>query len=767
MSLRVICPEGCEKAYLMAADIFCDMYKYVTGRKIERGTEDDGKSELVVIGHDAVNTFLMNEMLRDKTPELGIKYGTDDYCMKSFDKDGRHALILAGGRGRSTVYAVYDYFERFMGCRYFWDGDVIPKNEDIVIENIDVNESPRFYYRGLRYFAHRGLKRFQAEHWSFEDWKTEIDWMMKKRLNFFMLRIGMDDIWQKAFPNEVPYPEGYRTITDEVSYQDGYDNRSDFWTLKYRGELRKKIMDYAKDLDVMSPTDTGTMTHWYSRTPREFLEKKKPLLMEQADTQYNKYDTGRVFDFRINENMDYYSRLTQTMAEEYDNNNYLFHSIGLGERRIFKDDRKNFNLKKLCYRKISEELRKNYPNSKLMLATWDFTGWWRPHEVQEFVKELDPRQTVLLDYTSDGTDERQCFKSWGVVNNFPWIYGLFHAYEPETELRGPYDRTDERLRTAASDPYCEGMILWPEVSHSDPLILEYLSQNAWAPLKTTVEDILKNYCLGRYGKFGEEMNESWQAFLPFMKLSSWGGYNWVNDGAEPFKTNSYWCTHSDIFVKPVWFIRGSLKSQWISDYYEKTTAQALEMTDTLKAVIKAQARINERTDDKFILRDSIDIVRTACGRFLNYLFAKCTYGFGERIDYDRAEAAYMRLIRLLADLLWKGTDFSVYDSLTELKAVAPVNPDFERILKENILNEYCVQYCAELIDNVFISEAKNSFKWFSERGDFSELWKKSQEIFEKFRNTSLESMQRTPEKSVSEIMDDIAEAIAAVAELLK
>ena len=26
----------------------------------------------------------------------------------------------------------------------------------------------------LRYFAHRGLKRFQAEHWSLADWQREI-----------------------------------------------------------------------------------------------------------------------------------------------------------------------------------------------------------------------------------------------------------------------------------------------------------------------------------------------------------------------------------------------------------------------------------------------------------------------------------------------------------------------------------------------------------------------------------------------------------------
>lgn len=211
----------------------------------------------------------MNEVIELRIDSLGIRYGTDDYCIRSLDDKNRNVLILAGGRGRSTLYAIYDYFERYLNCHYFWDGDVLPHSDIIPMREINVVESPRFQYRGLRYFAHRGLKRFQAEHWSFEDWKQELDWMVKKRLNFFMLRIGMDDVWQRVFPDDVPYPEKYMNI--EGVDAKGFDDRSDFWTLKYRGELREKILEYARLLDLTYPTDCGTMTHWYSRTPEAFF----------------------------------------------------------------------------------------------------------------------------------------------------------------------------------------------------------------------------------------------------------------------------------------------------------------------------------------------------------------------------------------------------------------------------------------------------------------------------------------------------------------
>ena len=170
-------------------------------------------------------------------------------------------------------------------------------------------------------------------------------------------------------------------------------------------------------------------------------------------------------------------KLTETMVNEHEKSTSLFHTIGLGERRMYKDKDKNFALKLIAYRRIAENIRKRYPQSKLMLASWDFCGFWSSQEVASLFRELDPEHTILLDYSSDMNDPKHSFLTWGVVGKFPYIFGMFHAYESESELRGNYNRTDERLKVAAEDPYCIGMILWPELAHSDPIVLEYLTQN--------------------------------------------------------------------------------------------------------------------------------------------------------------------------------------------------------------------------------------------------------------------------------------------------
>ncbi len=760
MSFIVIKPQKAEKAYDIATEIFIDYYKKITKKEAKSVVWDDGTSDLVIIGSDAVNDFLVQEMFKGIVKPLSIRYGTDDYCYFTYKKDNRNVLVFAGGRGRSTLYAVYDYFERYCGCGYFWDGDVIPECEDIPLDIIYVTEKPRFEYRGLRYFAHRGLKRFQAEHWSFEDWKKEIDYIVKKRLNFFMLRIGMDDVWQRAFPSEVHYPDGF--VTEPYT---GYVDRSDFWTLKYRGELRERIMQYSRDCDLFTATDCGTMTHWYSPTPEEFLQKQKVDFLEQADHQYNELDSGKVFDFRIQQNMDYYMRLTKTMAEQYDKNNYLFHTIGLGERRIFKENEKNFLLKKLCYRKITQNLRYEYPDSKLLVASWDFVGWWRPEDVCELIKELDPERTIILDYTSDGIDELQNFTNWGVVGKFPWIFGIFHAYESESELRGVYDLIQKRLKIASEDPYCKGMILWPELSHSDPLVLEYLSANAWTPLKYDISATAKYFCEKRYSSsFSKCMDDCWQKFLPFMQLASWGGYTRVKTQDGSFKTDSFWNTHSDIWVKPVSCLSDA-NQQLVTDFYKDKIEKSKAFIPSLVEICDSFAEIITETENEFIKRDVIDIARTICGRFLNYILASAVYFADTMKKIDVLANLYSALISLLADLLSFNDEFSLYSTLEYLKNSAPTNPNFEKTLKENILNDYCRQYCTELVDFVFEPEADALFEQLK-TGSFKnteeekhELVKQSDAIMEAFRKKPLKDCKHISKQNLSDTLKDISKEL--------
>ena len=78
MSAIILKPKDSEKAYLHAADAFCRLYTQVTGGEIAVTDTDDGVSDLIVIGSDAVNDFVAGEVLELRIESLGIRYGTDD-----------------------------------------------------------------------------------------------------------------------------------------------------------------------------------------------------------------------------------------------------------------------------------------------------------------------------------------------------------------------------------------------------------------------------------------------------------------------------------------------------------------------------------------------------------------------------------------------------------------------------------------------------------------------------------------------------------------
>ncbi|MBP3591742.1 MAG: hypothetical protein J6K14_04600, partial [Clostridia bacterium] len=382
MSIYVVYPSYSHTAYEIAADAFIDLAGRVGNTEAKKITDEEyltrktKPERAVLIGNDSANSVLAELLLSGKAAQLGLRYGTDGYTIRTEKIDGTEYLFLAGGRPRATIYAVYRYFEKFCGCRWFWDGDRIPSTA-LPFEGLRLNEAPRFDYRGIRYFAHRSLHRFQAVQWGLEDWKNEIDWILKSRLNLFMLRIGSDDLFQKAFPDIVPYPDRDLPLPES---REGYDDHNLFWSLEYRGELRKKILQYAFERDLMHPEDCGTMTHWYSRTPIAFLEKKKPALLSQSTAGYSE-QTGLVFDIREKKNMEYYEHLTDTHVKEYGRGE-LFHTIGLAERMYSEDREKNLRMKLFVYRRIADNIRTKYPNAKLLLASWDVWIKYTPEEAR-------------------------------------------------------------------------------------------------------------------------------------------------------------------------------------------------------------------------------------------------------------------------------------------------------------------------------------------------------------------------------------------------
>ena len=614
--------------------------------------------------------------------------GKDAYAIKS---EGR-GVRITGSNERSVWYGLYDLLERRGGCRWFWDADVVPKKAMIDLSGLDVREEARFEYRGLRYFAHRGLTRFQAEHWGLEDWKREIDWCLKRRLNVFMLRIGQDDLFQRAFPETCAYPDPSK---DLPGHGRGYDNRTLFWSLQYRGRLRQDLQRYAFARGLLVPEDFGTMTHWYSRTPEDFLNGRNPPFLPQSTGGYGEKN-GLVWDIRDPKWVDAYWKLTTTACEVYGQGRgqELLHTIGLGERRCFKDRKDNHELKKFALRQFLDRAGRDYPKAKRLLAGWDFYYTWHPDEVRDLVRHLDPERDVIWDYEGDSTRDYRPemldiggnnFTKWGVCDKFPYTYSIFLAFESALDIRANYPLIEQRQKIVQDDPKCAGYILWPESSHTDTLLLEYFTENAWSKSPVGHLEVLDRLCRGRYGDQAEAMKAIWRAVIPISRLLDWGD----NYGSHLMSER----------------VDGRGMDAEGLDRWQKALAG-------VGTVFAALAEVDWRGEA--IRRDTVDLARTALDRLIilgtKELCAGCAaWAHGERgpegLGGKADEIAV--LAEKMADLLELHTDYSLWESYERLDRIERIaNPNFRQVLLENAVCSYCRSHQYEAARHLYVPRAK-------------------------------------------------------------
>ena len=735
--ILIVRPSTAHNAYKVAADSFAELAARIAGADVDILTDDaslpDDSRPIVILGSDAVNHLSAKLYFERVVDGFDIRYNTDDYSIISAQWKNHQVLLLSGGRPRAAIYAVYRYFELFCGCRYFWDGDRIPSAGTLPFDNIHVSESPRFEYRGLRYFAHRSLHRFQAEHWSFDDWKQEIDWILKKRLNMFMLRIGLDDLFQKAFPDLVSYPDPTQPLPEAG---DGFDDRTLFWSLEYRGELRRQLLEYAFERDLWHPEDCGTMTHWYSRTPLEYLEKRKPSLLSQKSRGYSEA-TGLVWDIRDDRNLNDYFKLTDTHIREYGKPE-LFHTIGLAERSYSDDREENMRLKLNVYRRIASHLKEKYPNAPLLIASWDLWMFYKPEEVRRLVAELDPSQSIILDYTSDTTRESN-FTNWGII--------------------GYYELTNERLKIAKDDSFCKGLILWPELSHGDTFVTEYLAYNAWERETLSIDSMIEKYCHDRYSsKDCDNMLSIWQSFMPIVELRAWS--------MPPSLNQSYTDIFSHIFRYTDLDRDGDRK-------YAEMLASAAKLQTAASEILSSLSKISP--DDEFIRRDIFDIARTVIGRYIDFGYYRCCQLYSLNTDEGRSNTdallemmnLTLELSRRMSDLLSLHEDFSMFATLEGMRAVTDTNPNFETTLKHNAECDYCRSYIYENAEYLYVPETEALFGEVrralneSREVDRDAVRAKYSEIRKVYIETPLKDMQRKELPSLSCTLKSASDIITA------
>ena len=628
---------------------------------------------------------------KDKTFDAKL----DSYRIFSVVDDGCTNVVLAGGNARATMYATYRFFE-LQGCRWFWDGDVIPKDRTPTLAGFDVYDVSQFEWRATRYFAHRGLRRFSAEMWGPDNWKREIDWLLKNRLNLFFFRVGMDDLFQKAFPQYCTYPDASKPLPGQGK---GYDNRSLFWSLEYRGALRKTITDYAFARGLMIPPDFGTITHWYTRTPQDFLDNAKPDFLPESTKVYSAMDTGKVWDVRQDKWLEAYWQLTEAEIAHYGQKPGPLHTIGFSERNLYTNRADNMALKVAMTKRTFERALKAYPDATILFAGWDFYATWTPEELKAYWPTLDWKHVVIFDYEANAYSKKKPngtfadFTEWDIVGKYPYTFGTFF-YEPSSMIHTDYDLIARRRKAVEGDPMCKGNILWPEASHTDILELRHFAENAWRFSNRSIDEILSDFCRERYGAQAAAFESIWKRVIPLsVKAAVYGPWG---------------ATYGKFLIDRLAGYPRYVNEKLNKRVFMQPRVPMSEFADAA-ALFADLAKIDWQGD--FVRRDALDLARTLGDRIMLSLLCETQNAYLDwteslRDDTDAILADADRAIalgELMARTLALHEDFSLWETFERTDAIERIRlPDFDKVLIQNAMNNYCASHQAEAAEHLYL-----------------------------------------------------------------
>jgi hypothetical protein len=139
-AIIVIAPDASEPEQYAAREL-ADFLGQITGATFECAGPERAQTGCIFVGPAAAQG-------RDAQFDAdGL--GAEGIVIKTVDDD----LILAGGRPRGTLYAVYTFLEDRLGCRWWSSTEsTIPKKQTVVVDGLNVRYVPPLEYRSPYWF---------------------------------------------------------------------------------------------------------------------------------------------------------------------------------------------------------------------------------------------------------------------------------------------------------------------------------------------------------------------------------------------------------------------------------------------------------------------------------------------------------------------------------------------------------------------------------------------------------------------------------------
>ena len=288
-NINIVIPENATEREIFAAEELRKYIKKICGAELGITTETK-KNNVIAIGgpeRNAVTAKYISEAEFDKAVP-----GPEGIFIKSYED----CIILAGSTKkvnefeRGTVYAVYEFLERFLGCSLaaytkadVAGGELIPETDSIELGDIFyAKASSDIPYRAAvaQYSVHGVGAEYELDH-------AFLDWLSKNRYNYIYT-------WNKVYENfktngmldeckkrGILFKVGHHDAIDTLLPQRGnkyfsehyFETHPDYYKLNEDGSRFEMVDDWGQMVlcsrnEAMIEEISKNLISWFSKNPQ-------------------------------------------------------------------------------------------------------------------------------------------------------------------------------------------------------------------------------------------------------------------------------------------------------------------------------------------------------------------------------------------------------------------------------------------------------------------------------------------------------------------
>ncbi|HID08487.1 MAG TPA: hypothetical protein EYP10_15225, partial [Armatimonadetes bacterium] len=558
------------------------------------------------------------------------KLSGDAYALRTIRDGTNRWLVICGGSSRAVLYGVYHLLDRYCEIGFFWDGEYVPKRTTIALPEINITERPHFPVRQHLQGCAFG---YTTRYWEFDDWRREIDWMAKKRLNRMMLPWGDVSyrVWRK-----------FGIMTGEPSPRH-----------HYKIALARRIATYARALGIEC-----ILPGYIGNVPREFI-KRYPNC-RYVDVKWGElppsahlYPTDPMF-----------RKIGAEMIREYIaeyGTDHIYNIDPYPETRPGATPQERRAIKIDFARNVIAFIKDADPKGIWYASGWAFIDaqYWTPEDVRKFMEQIPQDSFYVCDIWAE---RHPIYKRFDYFYGKQWGFSVLHSFGGDDHMRGDIRDLIRRAQDVATDARarkCIAFYINPEIIHYNTLYFELAAHLSWNPLRVSADDFLQWYAVRRYGR------ESAPTMLRALKLLA----NSVYGRYEPSSPRYQRRQGHNVIMHPVSVMhRGML------------------VKSLRHAIAIALTELERQAKNELFHRDIVDMLRQYITELYNHCFwqAHTAYRYGDVDAFERAVARMNKLMDALEELLASFEPYCIHPIVSKAMRMPGVTRAIEREIKDGM-----------------------------------------------------------------------------------